>query len=387
MKKIIQIFLVFILLSQISFAIEDNFDEIKNEETLEQPIILEPEERYQEEISPYSKDALKGIIEKDYDINSPEGMFKEQLKLNIKKGIIKDANAQINIQNNISHDWLEEETKYNMQLINIGLKGKFRSEKEGYNFLFDATPMHDNFWHRFVLDAWVETNRIPHHTLMFGTSRPMVGFEGGQSPYTLPFISRSQTARNYGNIRRTGVRLKGNYKYVDYDIGGYSSDTWYSEFLPGVESDIWVNFKPLANTKGKYGNLNLAGGIALGARNAQDFTVTTAALSYDYKKFWMRAEFANADGSNGASGITEKQRWGYNLTLAYRITKKLEALLRFDDFDNDKNISNNNTKEYTAGINYYVLGQCARIIVNYVFCQNDAKKDSHKLIVGTQFLL
>ena len=36
----------------------------------------------------------------------------------------------------------------------------------------------------------------------------------------------------------------------------------------------------------------------------------------------MLAEYANADGSNGGAGLTTKKSQGYNLTLAYRLTKK-----------------------------------------------------------------
>ncbi len=346
----------------------------------EKPILLETP-------SPYSKEALRGIIEKDYNLNSPSGMFQDQLKLRFEKGPIKEIGSQVSLQGNFSQTFSDDSNfKYNPSLINIGFKGKFRSEKEGFNTLFDVTPLHDNFFHRAVLDAWIETNRIPNNTLMFGTSRPNVGVEGGQSPYTLPFINRTQTARNFGNIRKTGIRLKGDYKYLDYDIGGYSSDTWYSEFFPGVESDLWVGVKPFSKHKEKLGNLNIGGGIAAGNRNSTDFLVTSAAISYNYKKFWLRTEFQNADGSNGASGLTDKKRMGYNVTLGYHLTKKLETLIRFDDFDPDKNIGHNNQKEYSVGVNYYILGQCARLILNYVFCQNQAKPDSHKLIVGTQFL-
>ncbi len=364
---IIALFLIF----PNCFAIEEN----------EKPILLETP-------GPYSKEALRGIIEKDYNLNSPSGMFQDQLKLRFEKGPLKEVGAQVSVQGNFSETFSDNSNfKYNPQLINIGFKGKFKSEKEGFNTLFDVTPLHDNFFHRAVLDAWVETNRIPNNTLMFGTSRPNVGVEGGQSPYTLPFINRTQTARNFGNIRKTGIRLKGNYKYLDYDLGGYSSDTWYSEFFPGVESDLWVSFKPLAKNKEKFGNLSLKGGIAAGNRNSTDFLVSSAAISYDYKKLWLRGEFQNADGSNGASGLTDKKRAGYNVTIGYHLTKKIEALARFDDFDPDKNIKDNNQREYTLGLNYYILGQCARIIVNYVFCQNETKPDSHKLIVGTQILL
>jgi phosphate-selective porin len=115
--------------------------------------------------------------------------------------------------------------------------------------------------------------------------------------------------------------------------------------------------------------------------------VASSALRYDREKFWLRAEYQHADGSNGGSGITERKGYGYNLTLAYRLTKKLELLFRFDDFDKDKSISNNNTREYTTGLNWYILGQTARMMLNYVFCENEAKENSHRLILGTQLIL
>ena len=392
MKKIIFIFSIFFFISP-CFAINEDVillpkDEIEREKELldgEKEVILE------EKINPYSKKALKGIIEKDYDLNSAEGMFSEQLKAEFKRGIIKNAGVQLDVIQTFDKTLDADnrfDSKYNLQTLQLGLKGKFRSEVDGYNFLFELSPnIHDNFMQRLVADAWIETKRLKNHTIMFGTSRTPVGYEGGQSAYLIPFLSRSQIARTIGNSRKTGVRIKGNYKYANYDIGGYSSDTFYTEFLPGAGTDIWVNFKPLANLKDKYGNLNIGGGVQIGERNSHDFFTTTTALKYDYKKFWLLAEYANSDGSNGGSGITKRKAQGYNITLAYRLTKKLEFLLRFDDFDVDKKKSNNKTKEYTAGLNYFVLGQTARLMLNYVFCQNDGKSDSHRLILGSQFLL
>ena len=131
----------------------------------------------------------------------------------------------------------------------------------------------------------------------------------------------------------------------------------------------------------------MGGGIQGGRRNNVDYTVTSAALKYDYKKFGLLSEFAWADGSNGASGLTDKKRWGYNVTLTYMLTKKLQMLLRYDDFDSNKKIAHNNSREYTAGLNYFILGQTLRVVLNYIYCQNDGKHDSHKIVVGTQFLL
>ena len=49
--------------------------------------------------------------------------------------------------------------------------------------------------------------------------------------------------------------MDGRYKWADYEIGGFSSDIRYHEFFPGVEGNLWVDFKPLANLDEKYGKL------------------------------------------------------------------------------------------------------------------------------------
>ena len=82
-----------------------------------------------------------------------------------------------------------------------------------------------------------------------------------------------------------------------------------------------------------------------------------------------------------------KKASGFYSTLAYRITPKLQVLIRYDEFDPNKEIANNNKREYVAGFNYFIKGQALKLIMNYVFCQNDGAKDSHRLMLGTQILL
>jgi hypothetical protein len=222
---------------------------------------------------------------------------------------------------------------------------------------------------------------------LVGNSRPSVGYEGAGSAYTLPFANRSQIARNFGTVRKLGIRVMGNYKYVDYDLGGFSSGTYFSDFFPGGEFDGWVNIKPLAKTNGKYGILKIGGGIATGKRDSIGFTVTSAYVGYEYKKFRIKGEFANANGSNGLSGLTNKHRQGWTVTAYYLINKKLEAIVRYDEFDPDKSIDNNNRREYTAGLSWYIKGQALKLMLNYVFCQNQSAKDSHRIILGAQIAL
>ena len=184
----------------------------------------------------------------------------------------------------------------------------------------DISHQHEHsFMQNLFYDLFYETKRIPHHSILFGNSRVGIGMEGLQSPYTLPFLNRSQISRNFSNIRKVGLRVRGDYKYLDYDFGGYSSDTYFSEFMPGAEFSSWINAKPLAKNKEKFGNLKTGAGISVGSRNSTDYFVSGFGVQYSYKRLWTRAEYAVADGSNGRTGLCSKHRRGWYVTLGYKI--------------------------------------------------------------------
>ena len=406
MKKIIQAFIFLAFISQGAFGVDEGVCDAdkklknnliekntKNEELYEKPVILEPEERYIEEenrFKPQIKQTLKGIIEKDYDLNSTHGLFKDQLTIKFDKGIIKEHTNELAMIHNFSQIIERNDSDFNYEILPINLVtfGTFRSEKERYVVVSDLTPdNHINFFQGLILDAYIESSRIPNHTLKIGKFRPSMGYEGGLSSFLVPLSQKSQIARHFSDARKIGASISGDFKYIDYAIEGFSSDIQFQDFMPGVEGVLWVDFKPLAKFDNKYGNLKIGGGYQAGVRNSTDYNVAAAGIKYDYKKFWISSEYAHANGSNGVVGLSNAKRAGYNVTLAYRPTKKLELLMRFDDFDNDLDISNNNTKEYTLGFNYYICGQALRIICNYIYSQKDRLDDSHKIILGTQIAI
>lgn len=357
-------------------------------EITDNPTPMTTQSRLFSGISQTARDVYNLQIE---NINVPSSLLSKQLTKHFENGPLESLHTWGVVQSNFDTMMTEGEhgtTTFNPALINVLFDGTFRGGKENFRLMLDPSHQHNRpFMRQLVQDAYIETHRIPHHTILIGNSRTGTGYEGAQSPYTLPFINRSQISRNLANIRKVGVRVKGNYSLVDYDFGGYSSDTFFTEFMPGVEFDGWVNLKPLAKTDGKYGKLTTGGGIVSGKRNSIDYFVGGTYIGYEYKKFWTRMEYAVSDGSNGGSGLTDKRRQGWYVTLGYHINKKLEVLARYDEFDPDKTISNNNQREYTAGINYYIKGQALKLILNYVFCQNEAKADSHRILAGFQIAL
>lgn len=279
-------------------------------------------------------------------------------------------------------------SEYDFNYINVGLDGKLKNNNADFRLMLNYSPTSTRtFSQNLFADMYIATNKIPHHRVWLGNTRPPVGMEGGYSPFLLPFVARSQIARNFGTVRRLGARVSGDYSLLDYDLGIYSSDTYFQSFIPGTEFIGWVNFKPLGMTDGKYGKLKFGGGIQTGNRDSS-YRVAGTYAGYEYKKWLVNFEWADADGYNGPVGYSiDKKATGFYSTLGFRFTPKLQGLIRYDEFDPNKNVAGNNIREYSAGMNYFIKGQAVKLIMNYVFCQNKALKDSHRILLGTQILL
>ncbi len=281
----------------------------------------------------------------------------------------------------------DEDLTYKFNSINAGINGKFKDGKTTYEARLRFNPQHDySFIQYLPSNIYLARKVTPNNTVVIGHTRTPVGYEGGMSMTYLPFVTRSQIGRNFGNVRKMGVRLKGNYDLIEYDLGGYSSDTYFQKFFPGAEFSGWLTAKPLGKTDGRWGSVNLGGGITSG-KNDIDYTVSGAYAGYEYKNFSANFEYAYADGYNGAKKLTSNKAEGFNTTVGYKITPKLQAVARYDQYIPNRNLKADIRREYSAGLNYFIKGQALKIMLNYVFCQNDMKKDSHRIILGTQILL
>ena len=277
---------------------------------------------------------------------------------------------------------------YDINTINVGFDGFLKNNNGDFRVMINISPFSErNFVQNLFADMYVATNKIPHHRIMVGHTRPPVGMEGAYGPFVLPFIARSQISRNFGTVRKLGARISGDYSLLGYDFGVYSSDTYFQEFFPGAEFIGRVDLKPLGKTDGRYGKLLVGGSMDAGHRN-NNFCVVGAHIRYEYKRFMANFEWAQANGYNGPIGHSvDTHASGFYATLGYMLTKKLQILARYDEFDPNREIAHNNQREYSVGLNYFIKGQGLRLILNYVFCQNDATKDSHRIMLGTQILI
>lgn len=334
------------------------------------------------------------VLEADTDLqvintNKTNYLLEEALTLRPEKGFVETVHFLGYYRGGLTMDFTDgdEDLTYDFNSIQAGINGKFKDDKTYYEARLRFNPQHDHSFLQYMpANIYVARHISPNNTVFVGHTRTPVGYEGGMSMTYIPFITRSQISRNFGNVRKLGVRVKGKYDLVEYDLGGYSSDTYFRSFFPGTEFSGWVTLKPLGKTDGKWGNLKLGGGLTTG-KNDIDYTVSSAYTGYEYKNLEAIFEYAYADGYNGAKKLTSDKAEGFNATLAYKITPKVQAVARYDQYIPNRDFKDDIRREYSAGLNYFIKGQALKLMLNYVFCQNDMREDSHRIIVGTQILL
>ena len=271
----------------------------------------------------FKKMLEKGIIRTDI----PSYLFEDELTFRPKKGPVSKIEFFGAYNGYLSSTWDsgDYDTNYTNNFIQIGAMGKFRGSKNEFKVIVNPKGVHGrNYMQNFVADAFITNNSIPHHQIIFGYSRNQIGKEGGSSSYTLPFIMRSQIARNFSSTRALGVRAVGNFDLVDYSFAFNSSDRYFKKWFAGPEFTGWVDFKPLGKTDGKYGKLVIGGGLNAGKNNTH-YTVGSVYVGYKYKKLWSRFEYGIADGYNG-SQVVNKKAEGLYAIVGYKITPKIQVL-------------------------------------------------------------
>ena len=339
------------------------------------------------------KDKLKNVYHLEVErYDHPEYLLREVLTHKCKEDSIMDYWHIWGAYNGMADMFIKDDGVFDSRYVgnahNIGFDGFLKNNNGDFRIMMGfPSPSTRNYTQTLFSDVYIATNKIPHHRIQIGHFRPQIGMEGGNSAYTLAFLGRAQIARNFGTARRLGGRIKGDYDFIDYDFGLYSSDTFFENWFSGPEFVGWINLKPLAKVdEKKYGKLKIGGGID-GGKREDSFFVTGAYIGYEYKRFMADFEWANANGYNGYYGHSRKHATGFYTTIGYMLTKKLQILACYDQFTPDKNFSDNKKREMTLGLNYFIKGQALRLILNYVFCQNDCAKDSHRIMFGAQILI
>lgn len=337
-----------------------------------------------------SEDTLFGKIVNS-DIKRTDVMtflLQDDLTFNYQKGPISKLHAYGAYRGALNMMWDSNySTDYDNNTTQLGVYGSFRNPD--YKFKFAANPIPKNglnYIDRFVSDAYIVNTSLSNHQFIAGYSRVQTSVEGGASTYVLPFVARSQIARNFSNVKSLSLKTIGNYQYVDYNLSVGSSGRYITSGMPGAEFNGWVNLKPFGNKSKKYGKLVVGGGFN-GGHNRIDYAVATGYIGYHHKKIWTNIEASVADGYSGSNGISKNKAGGWAATFGWKFNPHFQLIGRVDQFDPNRNMSNDLRNEYTIGINWFIKGQALKVMLNYVFCDSQNRQDSHKIILATQVVL
>lgn len=319
----------------------------------------------------------------------PSFLYQDDLTFNYNKGPLSRIHVYGAYRGAVNALWSPRySTDYDNLVTQFGVYGSFKDPNYKFKVALNPIPLNkgQNYADRLISDAYIVNTSIPNHQIVAGYSRVQTGKEGGTSTYILPFVARSQIARNFGSGRSIAVKVIGNYQYIDYNIAFGSSGRYITSGLPGTEFTGWVNVKPFGDKSSKYGKLTIGGGYN-GGHNRIDYSVVSAYLAYNHKKLWSNFEAGFADGYSGLNGISSNRACGYAATVGWKLNPHLQVLGRVDQFDPNRDVSKDLRREYTIGLNWFIKGQALKVMLNYVFCDNQSIPDSHKIILATQVLL
>ena len=267
-----------------------------------------------------------------------------------------------------------------------------------------------------IADCFAATDIIPHHTLMFGQTRVPTGYEATLSPANVDTVMKSQIARlstGYGDQWDMGLKLAGKWKYFDYFAGVYDGSglNSISYTNSGMKYSGWGVLKPFAGHETQLGALELGGGLTYNGSATGVYVHDGSSISYTntsnlvnyygswkYGKFGVRTEIAYADGigyslsGTGGSGQTVvgsaaagNRSNGWYVEPSYYLTKKLQIVAKYDQFNPDRQTTDNLIREYTVGSNYYLANNNLKLQLNLVEVENQAAKNSQKIVVQTQY--
>jgi len=319
-------------------------------------------------------------------------VIEEPKTIKIEKGFVDDFTLGLVFQGTMDMQFDDDggdlHTKYPLyfEIWTKTLMEGGRAELKTSFFPAKDTDPFDKKFAAVVGDLYYKrrySDKHKGHSFMVGQARVPIGIDSMVGQGSVLLVKRPLISSAFGNTRALGARMQGDFGYVDYDIGGYLSTRNLQEFGDGLEMVNWVNVKPFHKQEGSvFKTLKLGGGVNFGHRKG-DYTVVGVGGSWTYKKWLATFELAHADGSNAVK-YNPKKAQGLYSTVGYNINDKWQLLARYDLYDPDTSKSNDLKTQYTAGVNYYVLGQRLRFSLNYLYEQNQGKKDMNGVYFMTQ---
>ena len=276
----------------------------------------------------------------------------------------------------------------------LGAKNQF-----GYMLMYDFGPnpmLHE------LYGEWLPCNAI---NLRLGQYKTPFTLENPMSPtrietinFTRSALAMSGSAGDFNEFNQDGIstRVKAG-RDVGIQLSGKlfpNKDFFHLEYYTGLFNGTGLNVRDNNNHKDFIATayylpikgLRIGGSLYSGKLNhpmngmpAANHTRDrwTVGAEYSGTKFYSRSEYINAnDGGLKRKGYYGSAVWKF-------VPNKWEVLGKYDFYDENIKVCNNEVGEITAGINYY-FAHLSRIQLNYIHTDSEASGKNNGILAQLQ---
>ncbi|MCD7780841.1 MAG: hypothetical protein LUH05_09250, partial [Candidatus Gastranaerophilales bacterium] len=335
----------------------------------------------------YFSNIYYGEIDKNEEVSpvlklfSENGLEFENSKINsVKMYFLYDGTLNFNA--NAHHS---SHASYKFTSVEPMIKVRFNENKSEFMFDYNLTRRLEGYSNGFterISMLYLSHKLNDNQTFIIGQADRLPGsYDGSRRIMQQDMILKSQLGRTLGNARAAGIRDKGKYKYIDYDIGLYDSTRYMKDFGNGLDFAGYVMLKPFADVNEMAGNFKIGSGYNIGHNNIS-YNMYSIFAGYDYKRLHIHSEYENADGYNAVEE-SKNRADGFYTTLIYDVTPKLSLIGRYDYFIANRDYKGSYCQEYSAGLTYNAFKNL-KLMLNYVNKNYSNKPDSNMILFATR---
>ena len=216
-----------------------------------------------------------------------------------------------------------------------------------------------------LLEAWIETSIIPHTRIKFGQFKVPFSLENLTSSSALDSINRSETVGNLcpgrdidAQGRDIGLTFSGEFFWIEYNLGVFNG-SGINRRDHNVQKDVVgrLILSPvsslsfgLSHYQGKY--TRPAGGPSV------DRDRTGLEIAFNQGELSIKGEYIVARDDR-----TDRYGW-YTQGAYYLIPERIQAVVKYDSYDANRDIQGNRIDVFTLGLNWF-FSKMTKLQINY----------------------
>ncbi len=240
----------------------------------------------------------------------------------------------------------------------------------------------DNLLQEIQISYTLDKSAHQNDIIDVGQYKIPIGYESLLPTAELPNVERALiftqrdpfTDSGYGDVRDTGIQLRGTSGLLDYRLGVFNGfgDRQNAQALSDTKAILGRLAFRLKNTGlqvGASGGYGRTGVDTTNAVNQPQRRLYNTFAAYKKDKLTLIAEYLRGDAqtvTDTTGAQLTRNIEGYYGHVGYFFKPRFEATLRYDYFNTNRNVANADLTDYILGLNYYIKGNNAKIQTNLV---------------------